>query len=176
MIGSYPAKTTTAALAKLRQHVHEILSKAPPPRRPGESPRIVVSELTIRILDFFEFDRIALRPEHLKKIQHVVTHVIARRRRGEPVRLIRIVGHTDNSGQPSYNARLGQRRAVVDHNRLRSRLEQLWPGITQGIRFVLESRGAAQPVADNRTKAGRAQNRRVEIFLTLEKSVPSARV
>jgi|SRR5271166_2341978 len=174
MFGSYPVHKTAAELAKLREWAHEIASEAPAPR-PNESPHLIMSQRPIRVLDRFEFNRIALRPEHLKKIEHVVTHVIASWRRGGPVRSIRIVGHTDSTGQPTYNARLGQRRALVVRNRLRSRLEQSWPRITRGIRFALESRGATQPVADNRTKAGRAQNRRVEVFLTVEKTAPPAR-
>lgn len=69
-----------------------------------------------------------------------------------------IVGHTDSTGNPSYNMQLSQRRAqsvssyLGDHGVARNRL-------------TAEGRGQSQPIADNATEAGRAQNRRVEIYL-----------
>ncbi len=69
-----------------------------------------------------------------------------------------VVGHTDSTGNPNYNMQLSQRRAqsvaayLGDHGVARNRL-------------TAEGRGQAQPVADNNTEAGRAQNRRVEIYL-----------
>ncbi|PRY10404.1 outer membrane protein OmpA-like peptidoglycan-associated protein [Pontibacter ummariensis] len=71
---------------------------------------------------------------------------------------ILIEGHTDNTGTREYNQRLSERRAqaVADYAASlgvdRSRLQ------TQGYSFD-------QPVADNTTAAGRAQNRRVEIAI-----------
>jgi OmpA-OmpF porin, OOP family len=173
MFGSYPVRESPAQVAALRLQAQEAAFETPTP--PGPSPPLVVSRTPIRVLDHFAFDRDALRPEHVKMIDHIARHVIARQRRGAPVRVIRIVGHTDRSGQPAYNVQLGRRRAVVVQNRLRARLEQLLPGITRGIRFEVESRGAAQPAASNRTKAGAALNRRVEVFLTVEKKLPTQR-
>lgn len=69
-----------------------------------------------------------------------------------------VVGHTDSTGNPTYNMQLSQRRAQAvagylgEHGVARARLSA-------------EGRGQTQPVADNSTEAGRAQNRRVEIFL-----------
>jgi outer membrane protein OmpA-like peptidoglycan-associated protein len=174
MFGNYPVHKTPAELAASLARARAMI-RATPAARPGEAAPLVLGRRPIRVLDRFEFDRIALRPEHLKKIEDVVTHVMASWRRGGPVRLIRIVGHTDNTGQSSYNAQLGRRRALAVRDRLRGRLEQSWPRITRGIRFAVESRGATQPVANNRTQAGRAQNRRVEVFLTEERTAPTAR-
>lgn len=69
-----------------------------------------------------------------------------------------IVGHTDNTGTISYNQALSERRAeAVGYYFSR-----------QGIPFSrLSTRGLgeSQPVASNSTAFGRAQNRRVEIYL-----------
>jgi OOP family OmpA-OmpF porin len=69
---------------------------------------------------------------------------------------ILIEGHTDSSGNAAYNQSLSLKRA----NAVADYLAQ------QGIvRSSMETigRGESQPIADNKTKAGRAQNRRVEI-------------
>jgi len=78
--------------------------------------------------------------------------------RDDPTARINIVGHTDNTGTPAINDPLSVARAqsvrdyMVDRGVSASRVE------TAG-------RGEREPVADNSTEAGRARNRRVEIFL-----------
>ena len=68
-----------------------------------------------------------------------------------------IEGHTDGSGEPLYNEKLGEERAMAvraylhdQHNIALSRMEVI-------------SYGETKPVADNKSKDGRAQNRRVVI-------------
>ena len=71
---------------------------------------------------------------------------------------IRVSGHTDNTGSRQYNQTLSERRAgsvadyLVTREVVRSRL------LVQGQSFD-------QPIADNGTAAGRAQNRRVELYV-----------
>lgn len=69
-----------------------------------------------------------------------------------------VVGHTDSTGNATYNLQLSQRRAQSVATYLGDR------GVARN-RLTSEGRGQTQPVADNATEAGRAQNRRVEIFL-----------
>ncbi|MBW3655647.1 MAG: OmpA family protein [Gemmatimonadetes bacterium] len=69
-----------------------------------------------------------------------------------------IVGHTDSQGADDYNMRLSYRRAEAARQLL----------ISNGIRagdIRVEGRGESEPVADNSTESGRAQNRRVEIAI-----------
>lgn len=71
---------------------------------------------------------------------------------------IRVVGHTDSVGTDAYNQRLSERRAS-------SVVEYL---LTQGLapgKLTSEGKGESEPVADNATDEGRAQNRRVELHL-----------
>ncbi|QNK31876.1 OmpA family protein [Serratia sp. JUb9] len=71
----------------------------------------------------------------------------------------RLDGHTDNYGEDSYNDRLSLRRANTVADQLAS------VGIP---RSDIETRGMGKrdPVADNRTSKGRAENRRVSIIVT----------
>jgi len=72
--------------------------------------------------------------------------------------VVHVVGHTDSVGSDVFNQHLSERRAqsVVDymmnHNVLASRL-------------LTEGRGEYEPRESNASEAGRALNRRVEIFL-----------
>jgi OOP family OmpA-OmpF porin len=66
------------------------------------------------------------------------------------------IGHTDSIGSNAYNQKLSLRRASAVKAYLVSK------GI-EANRIYTEGKGETQPVADNRTKEGRAKNRRVEI-------------
>ncbi|WP_434580012.1 OmpA family protein [Pseudomonas sp. Z5-35] len=71
---------------------------------------------------------------------------------------IRVVGHTDSVGTDTYNEGLSERRAG-------SVVEYL---LTQGLapdKLTSEGKGESEPVADNETDEGRAQNRRVELHI-----------
>ncbi|MCC4287502.1 OmpA family protein [Vreelandella aquamarina] len=72
---------------------------------------------------------------------------------------VNIAGHTDSTGDASYNQRLSERRAQS----VGSYLSQ--NGVSS-MRLNTMGYGANQPVASNATEQGRAQNRRVEITLT----------
>ncbi|WP_460941461.1 OmpA family protein [Parahaliea aestuarii] len=71
---------------------------------------------------------------------------------------LRVTGHTDSTGSRAYNQTLSERRAgsvadyLVTRNVTRSRM------LVQGM-------GPDQPIADNGSDAGRAQNRRVELYI-----------
>jgi outer membrane protein OmpA-like peptidoglycan-associated protein len=69
-----------------------------------------------------------------------------------------IVGHTDSQGTDEYNMGLSYRRAESARQFLVAQ------GIT-GTRIRVEGRGESEPVADNSTESGRAQNRRVEVAI-----------
>jgi outer membrane protein OmpA-like peptidoglycan-associated protein len=71
---------------------------------------------------------------------------------------LRIEGHTDSTGSPSFNLRLSQRRADAVFDLLSS----------QGIRssrIRTVGYGMERPVADNSSAEGRSKNRRVEIII-----------
>lgn len=71
---------------------------------------------------------------------------------------INIVGHTDNTGSDAVNNPLSVERAQSVRDYLAAR------GVA-ATRIETAGRGEREPLADNATEAGRAKNRRVEIFL-----------
>lgn len=78
-----------------------------------------------------------------------------------------IEGHTDSTGDPTFNRRLSQQRAQSVQEAL----------VRKGIaseRIITRGLGADFPIATNETFAGRQKNRRVEIILSDESGETSA--
>jgi len=101
----------------------------------------------------FDTDSYAIKPSFAPVLDQV-----AQTLQQNPEVNARIVGHTDSTGSAAHNQTLSVNRAESVVNYLASR------GVA-GQRLSAEGRGASQPVADNNTEAGRAANRRVEIYL-----------
>lgn len=78
--------------------------------------------------------------------------------RDQPNTEVRIIGHTDSTGSDAINDPLSLQRANSARDYLAAR------GVDTR-RILTAGRGSREPVADNATDAGRAKNRRVEIFL-----------
>lgn len=72
---------------------------------------------------------------------------------------LKIIGHTDNVGNSNSNLNLSDSRAksVVDY--------LIGRGISKDRFQVVEGKGDTQPIGDNKTQAGKAKNRRVDITL-----------
>lgn len=75
---------------------------------------------------------------------------------GETINSVVIEGHTDDSGAASFNKQLSKKRAEA------VKAELVASGIQPG-KITTEGYGEAHPVADNSTRAGRAENRRVVV-------------
>lgn len=76
----------------------------------------------------------------------------------QPQMEVSIVGHTDSTGSDAINDPLSVNRAQSARDYLVSR------GVSSS-RIRIDGRGAREPIADNATEAGRARNRRIDIFL-----------
>ncbi len=76
----------------------------------------------------------------------------------QPGTEVRIIGHTDSTGSDAINNPLSVNRAASARDYLVSR------GV-DSRRVSIDGRGSREPIADNTTDAGRAKNRRIEIFL-----------
>jgi OOP family OmpA-OmpF porin len=109
------------------------------------------SKVTYAADAFFDFDKSVLKPAGKAKLNDLVSKV-----QGINLEVIIAVGHTDSIGTDAYNQKLSVRRAEAVKAYLVSK------GIEKS-RVYTEGKGEKQPVADNKTKEGRAKNRRVEI-------------
>jgi outer membrane protein OmpA-like peptidoglycan-associated protein len=75
-----------------------------------------------------------------------------------PATTVRIIGHTDSTGTDAINNPLSVERASAVRDYLTAR------GVAAN-RIAIDGRGSREPIADNNTPSGRAQNRRVEVFM-----------
>ncbi len=99
----------------------------------------------------FDFDSAKLRPTANAKLNEVVEFAAA-----YPDAKLEISGYTDSVGAEKYNLTLSERRAAAVKKYL----------VDKGVpddRIDRKGYGEADPVASNKTKEGRAKNRRVEI-------------
>ena len=114
-------------------------------------PAVAATKVTYAADAFFDFDKSALKPEGRAKLDDLIGKI-----KGINLEVIIAVGHTDSIGSNSYNQKLSVKRSESVKAYLVSK------GIEKN-RVYTEGKGEAQPVADNKTSAGRAKNRRVEI-------------
>lgn len=141
--------------------VHEEPKAAPPveaapPSPPQEEWKIIMNEKPVRIEGAsFDFDSAKLRPTADAKLQQVVDFA-----NKYPHANMEVEGYTDNIGTEAYNQKLSERRAASVKAYL----------VKKGIaadRINATGFGEAKPVASNKTRDGRAQNRRVEVRYTI---------
>jgi len=113
------------------------------------------NELKLAIPSDVSFDtgRSAIKPNFAP-----ILNQFANGLRNNPNAEVRIIGHTDNTGSDAINNPLSIERAASTRDYLIAR------GVSPAA-FRIEGRGAREPVADNASDTGRAQNRRVEIFV-----------
>ncbi|RJG05236.1 OmpA family protein [Noviherbaspirillum cavernae] len=123
---------------------------APAPA-PAPAAAPVSEKVTFAADTFFDFDKAVLKADGKTKLDDLVSKL-----QGMNLEVIIAVGHTDSVGTDAYNQKLSVRRAEAVKAYLVSK------GI-EANRVYTEGKGEKQPVADNKTAAGRAKNRRVEI-------------
>jgi OOP family OmpA-OmpF porin len=99
----------------------------------------------------FDFDKSVLKPAAKTSLDNLVGQI-----KSLALEVVIATGHTDSVGTDAYNQKLSVRRATAVKKYL----------VSKGIdanRIQIEGKGESQPVADNKTSAGRAKNRRVQI-------------
>ncbi|MCR9124631.1 MAG: OmpA family protein [Rhodobacteraceae bacterium] len=101
----------------------------------------------------FATDSFAVRSDLQRDLRVVASNLQA-----YPNSTVQVIGHTDNTGDATYNQGLSERRARAVANVL------IGAGVSSG-RILAVGRGENQPVASNLTPEGRALNRRVEIVI-----------
>ena len=125
-----------------------------PPPAPVVEEAVVVKEETIVIRDVhFQFDKATLTPSDKQVLDKIATRLKAE----APTAQLTVTGHTDSVGSDAYNQKLSDKRA---HSVVEYLIQQ---GVPRSNFVSVTGAGESQPVADNKTADGRAQNRRTEI-------------
>jgi outer membrane protein OmpA-like peptidoglycan-associated protein len=123
-----------------------------PPKYTG----VIITDTHIKIDQkiYFEYNKAVIKP-----ISFSILNEVAKVLKDYPNITICVEGHTDSRGSERYNLKLSQRRAEAVREYL----------MAQGIspqRLTAKGYGESRPIASNRTKVGRAANRRVEFVRT----------
>jgi len=124
---------------------------AAPAPAPAPAPVPTSEKVSYSADAFFDFDKAVLKPAGKASLDDLVSKL-----KDINLEVIIAVGHTDSVGTDAYNQKLSVRRAEAVKSYLQSK------GV-EANRVYTEGKGEKQPVADNKTAAGRAKNRRVEI-------------
>ncbi len=134
------------------------------PNEPGVAPDgcprkynlVIVTENKIELKQtvFFDTNRARIKP-----VSFALLNDVAQAMKDNPAIKVEIQGHTDSQGNDNFNLKLSQKRAESVRTYITKR------GITSD-RMVARGYGENVPIADNRTAAGRSQNRRVEFVIT----------
>lgn len=122
-----------------------------PAKAPAPAPKPAATKVTYAADAFFDFDKSVLKAEGKAKLDDLAEKVKAIK-----LEVVIAVGHADATGPDAYNQKLSVRRAEAVKAYLVSK------GI-EANRIYTEGKGEGQPVADNKTREGRAKNRRVEV-------------
>jgi outer membrane protein OmpA-like peptidoglycan-associated protein len=128
----------------------------PPDGCPKKYNLVVVTEQKIELKQtvFFDTNRATI-----KSVSFALLNDVAQALNDNPKLGVEVQGHTDSVGDDNFNLKLSQKRAESVRTYLIKR------GVASD-RMVPKGYGENVPIADNRTTAGRAQNRRVEFVIT----------
>ncbi|MEO6353415.1 MAG: OmpA family protein [Burkholderiaceae bacterium] len=158
LLYQFGAKTAAPApLAVMPEPV--AVAAAPVEVAPAPAPVPVSEKVTFAAEALFDFDKAALKPDGKAALDDLLSKL-----QGMDTEVMITVGHTDSIGPDAYNQKLSIRRAEAVKAYL----------ISTGIdasRVYTEGKGETQPVADNKTAAGRAKNRRVVVEVVGSRTV-----
>jgi len=131
------------------------LPQYPASVKPVETPAPSAEVITLSDAGnvLFDFDKADLKPAARDKLDALMGKL-----QNADVVSIKVIGHTDSKGSDAYNQALSERRASSVAAYL------LQKGLAPN-KLTSEGRGESQPLADNDTEEGRAENRRVELHI-----------
>jgi outer membrane protein OmpA-like peptidoglycan-associated protein len=145
-------KSAQAGVAEAKGSAQQAMTKATEAEKAAKGKLVYTVTLSNDKVRF-PLNRAEISPEAKQIIDEAVSGLV-KENRGV---YFEIEGHTDSSGDPAYNQRLGEERAMAVRDYLAKN-----HGIALA-RLNVISYGESKPVTDNKTKDGRAQNRRVVI-------------
>lgn len=118
---------------------------------PASAPAPVMQKVTLSAQTLFDFDKSVLKPDGRRRLDELLADL-----RNVNLDAIIAVGHADSIGSDRYNQKLSLRRAGAVKAYLVGKA-------ILANRVTAQGNGEKQPVGSNKTREGRAKNRRVEV-------------
>ena len=112
-----------------------------------------IEDFTFAASSLFDFDKSIVKPEGKEMIKNASEIINKKKLKGT----LSIEGHTDWTGTEEYNQILSEKRAKAVKEEFKENVTN------ENIKYETKGYGETRPVADNKTKEGRAKNRRVEV-------------
>jgi len=143
----YGSRVFTVAVAANAETFVDVLLEAP---RTG----LTRSQITLSDTLWFHYNSAGIHSDSERTLEEVAAELLSHPELG----VIQVVGHTDDQGTAEFNMDLSIRRAEAATARL----------VKYGVpaeRLEVVGRGATEPVSNNRSRRGRAKNRRVEFLI-----------
>ena len=155
------AQQASAQAQQARERLKEQLNQVLQTRETARGLIINMSDV------LFDFNKYTLKPEAREKLAKVSGILLA-----YPNLKLQVEGYTDNIGSDEYNQKLSEERAD-------SVREYLVSQSVQENTVTAAGYGKTNPVADNSTSSGRAENRRVQLVVSgaaigVEEKAPGA--
>jgi outer membrane protein OmpA-like peptidoglycan-associated protein len=138
------AQQAQQARERLKQQLNQVLQTT-------ETARGLIVNMSDVL---FDFNKYSLKPDAREKLAKVSGILLA-----YPNLKLQVEGYTDNIGSDEYNQKLSEQRADSVRDYLVSQ------SVPNG-NVTATGYGKNDPIADNSTNAGRAQNRRVELVVS----------
>lgn len=132
---------------------------APVVARPEPKPEPVIEKVSLKAGALFDVGKADLKPAGKSELDAMVSKI---KDNNTQIEQVTVTGHTDSAGASDYNRKLSERRAEAVKAYLVSR------GLSSD-RIVTRGAGDSEPVASNKTAAGRTQNRRVDIDIRAQR-------
>jgi outer membrane protein OmpA-like peptidoglycan-associated protein len=155
------AQAAAQQTAQMREQLKDQLNQVLQTRETARGLIVNMSDV------LFDFNKYTLKPEAREKLAKVSGILLA-----HPGLKMQVEGYTDNIGSDEYNQKLSEERAggVRDY---------LVQQSVQDGNVTATGYGKSDPIADNSTSAGRAQNRRVQLVVSgaaigVQQSAPGA--
>jgi OmpA-OmpF porin, OOP family len=151
-IGAVVGGATGYAICSALQKEEAKPAPPPPPPRAAPAPPPVREKIVLRGVNF-DFDKATIRPD----AKVILDEAAAILKRNPDVR-VNVDGYTDSIGTKEYNQKLSERRAA-------SVADYLGKAGVERSHLTPRGFGLTNPVDTNKTKEGRAKNRRVELLV-----------
>jgi uncharacterized repeat protein (TIGR02543 family) len=152
-----PTAATTTVLLTGDSTVTPVFEKLPPVVVETRNVKVTEDKMEIKGTIFFDTGKSVIQKKSYPLLDEIATVLNDNPR----IKLVSIEGHTDGQGNRKSNVTLSQNRAkaVMDYLIKKGKVDK--------SRLQFKGFGPDKPIADNKTKAGREKNRRVE-FLILD--------